>query len=283
MADADARTDPDLNAAAKAGGFTFLTISGLTIIKEFHVLDQGVVNLDSLFHMQLPPGAPTVKVSEGGVALNCDQDWMIGPFAVASPILLDAGGADARGPAGDGAALAAKVASVAAKIAKAAPAGDILLIGSGDDRQSRARNVELAQQRADNVGGLLNDALHTLQPQATRQILYGNKALSYMKSGVQANDLVATDGLARLLYGPGEASSRSVQLCVLMPQARGVTVGENPYPANFWQGTMIGGGATIGILIAASGVLFAAYWGVRLVRRLTPSGKDASHADAEPE
>ena len=179
---------------AKAGGVTLVLLGSVSIIKEVHVLERGAINFDSLIHTQLGGAPARTTVSDGGIDLACDPRWAINDFHRSFSTRI---GSDLRlerpPPGGEPAQpqLRAQVQTVADALRQEARSGDVLLVGSTDDKSflgTERNNAGLALERATQVQALLQAALPK-----DRNVLIANDRMT--------DGSLAGGGLARALFG----------------------------------------------------------------------------------
>lgn len=254
-------------ALSKAFAITLISLGGVTIIQDLHILEEGVVNISRL--IEIPPEPSTVSSATStptpasGLAIRCDPRWTVGSFGLAWDKHLETPVSRHRRipePDGDNddAQLVARIDEIAAGISREAPGTDILLFGSGDSSNRLAHNAGYAQRRAQTVQRLLGIALRRQAlGRPPPNIVVANDVLTEPTA-----DGASSDGLARLLYGEDERSSRSVKLCLLSrpgvaPQS--TASGANP-PVGYSQSLVAGLGAAMVFMVV--GLVAAFFLGV---------------------
>lgn len=234
-------------AATKAAGITLFSAGGVAIGKDAHIFDNGVVNIDSLVHLELGGQSSSTKISDGGAALNCNPRWSIGPFALNKNNYLEKDQAPAT-DAGSGKDLALRAQEVAKTIKAEAPSGPLLLLGSTDPLTKREANynVGLAADRALKVQSLLQEHFGT-----ERSVMLGNDELR--QNVPDDGKTTVGNGLARMIFGREETSGRSVMVCVLEPQPHKVETGiAASAGTNFLAGLSFGAGLFVILAIAVA-------------------------------
>lgn len=216
--------DVKASPVERAIGLSLLAIGSVTLIDSLQVLQNGVLNLDSLVHTEISGGgssAGQIKVSNGGVGMICDPDYAVDDFALGSSRALSSDLSDGRRAVRGsevGAELRKRVRSIAARITAQSRDGALLVAGSTDPLKYR-NNADLAAERAKVVRDELYRALGTTQAARTpRTILLANEVMVFPDANSGPADSPVSNGLARMLFGPKEVAGRTVVICLLEPR-----------------------------------------------------------------
>jgi hypothetical protein len=221
------------NPAEKAVGIALISGGSFAVIKSLNVFENGAINFDSFIHSEFTgSGAPGLVVSDGGVGMACDPRWSIDDFAIGwSRHLgkdLSSGGRKLEPPT-TGSELGDRIAQVAKLITDEGREGTLIVIGSTDPLKFYNKpihyNADLAQDRAQEVKQGLEQAFATLSKGPPRKIIVANEALTYTDKKDPPPDVAVSNGLARLLFGPGETSGRSALICVMEARPHRIEAG----------------------------------------------------------